>query len=266
MKTDDAQPSPRWNVPEIRYATRLFAATLMAAAISACVPTSTPQTQAAVESGLATQLTAPPGIDHVILAIDSLERGIALLRDATGLTATYGGAHPGGGTQNALLGLGPGVYLELLAPNPQDAAGATRVAEFAGYRTLTPVGWAMGTSNADSLSSHLVARGAASGTVIAGSRQRPDGAVLRWRIVNPWPGVSRLVPFFIEWDAASPHPSTDAQPGCTLAAMSLASPAADSLHTLLGHAAIQILVSSAPGDAMSVTLDCPTGRLQFPPA
>src|SRR5262245_51609021 len=32
-------------------------------------------------------------VDHVIIGIDSLERGIAQLKDLTGVTAVFGGAH-----------------------------------------------------------------------------------------------------------------------------------------------------------------------------
>src|SRR5436305_7277175 len=88
-------------------------------------------------------------VDHVILAIDSLQRGIELLRNATGVTPIQGGVHPGRGTQNALLGLGQGRYLELIAPNPDDTAAsarataATRGAYFRQFRSLTPIGWAV---------------------------------------------------------------------------------------------------------------------------
>src|SRR4051812_10884651 len=59
-------------------------------------------------------------IDHVILGIDDLQKGIAELERATGVRAVFGGAHPGRGTQNALISLGENHYLEILAPNPDD--------------------------------------------------------------------------------------------------------------------------------------------------
>src|SRR5215218_9908409 len=64
----------------------------------------------------------PAALDHVILGIDSLERGMRLLREATGVAPVVGGVHPGRGTRNALMALGDGRYLELLAPNYADTA------------------------------------------------------------------------------------------------------------------------------------------------
>jgi hypothetical protein len=237
---------------------------LLAVALGACTATPSRQKRSTERLASATRLAYPANIDHVILAIDSLDRGIALLREATGVTAAFGGAHPGRGTQNALIGLGQGVYLELLAPNPQDSAGPAQVAAFAGVRALTPVGWAVRTSNADSLHALLVSRGVAGGAVRAGSRQRPDGALLRWRTLSPWAGASELLPFFIEWDTAGRHPSVDAPAGCTLAGFALAAPVPDSLRTLLERAVVHVPVAAAPRETMSLTLDCPKGRIQFP--
>jgi len=56
-------------------------------------------------------------VDHVIVSIDSLERGMAMLEQRTGVAPMMGAVHPGRGTRNALLSLGPTTYLELLAPN-----------------------------------------------------------------------------------------------------------------------------------------------------
>jgi hypothetical protein len=52
-------------------------------------------------------------IDHVILGIDDLDRGVKAFEAATGVKPVYGGKHPGG-TRNALVSLGDGIYLEQL--------------------------------------------------------------------------------------------------------------------------------------------------------
>ncbi len=61
-------------------------------------------------------------IDHIILGVNDLQKGIEEFERRTGVKAVYGGAHPGRGTHNALASLGePGSYLEILAPNPEDS-------------------------------------------------------------------------------------------------------------------------------------------------
>ena len=203
-------------------------------------------------------------VDHIIVGIDSLERGIRMLRDQTGVTPMSGGVHPGRGTQNALMSLGRGVYLELIAPNFADTAAAPRVAFYSQFKSLAPFGWAVHTSNADSLAASAPIRGLAAGAVAPGSRARPDGSRLAWRTTVPWPRPhGAYLPFFIEWSASSPHPSTESPPGCTLAAVRMTSPAPDSLRALLSRADIRITVLQGAAEGLQFDLDCPRGRVEF---
>lgn len=56
--------------------------------------------------------------DHLVVAARSLAEGAAWLRERTGATSLPGGAHAAMGTHNMLLGLGPKLYLELIAIDP----------------------------------------------------------------------------------------------------------------------------------------------------
>lgn len=200
-------------------------------------------------------------IDHLILGIDSLSEGIARFSALTGVTAVRGGQHPGRGTENALVSLGPGCYLEILseiAPGSNTSGyGATH------HVDLRLVGWAL---QCPSLSD-VVARVRAAGFGVAepksGSRRTPDGPLLQWRAARVTePGFDHA-PFFIEWDEGTNHPSRSAPDGCGLLSFELSHPDAVRLQAFFAAADYPAIVHTRHAPGMRTVIDSPRGRVMF---
>src|SRR5258708_29690899 len=121
--------------------------------------------------------TMPSGLDHILLGVGDLDRGIAWLEQRTGVRAVFGGVHPGRGTRNALLSLGPRRYLEIIAPDPQQAGSAASrewwAARLNALQEPRLLGWAAHTDDLAALAKSAAAAGLAIEPVRGGSRSRP---------------------------------------------------------------------------------------------
>ena len=206
-------------------------------------------------------LPGAPHIDHVILAVNDLDRGIAAFTRLTGITPVRGGSHPGRGTANALASLGDGRYLEILGP--ASPARDSVPPDFAGLDSLTPHGWAIGTNDLPALIARVRKAGFTISDPSPGSRRRPDGSLLTWTTANvPGPDLG-LAPFFIQWGDGTAHPSTTSPSGCRLVDLTLRDPAAEPLRNLFRAVGVGVLVETGTGRSVTLALDCPRGRVTF---
>ena len=160
-------------------------------------------------------------LDHVLLGCSDLDQGIAYVEQHTGVRPAIGGVHPGRGTRNALLSLGELHYLEVIAPDPQQHLATSGPSLLSTIRQLAAprlVEWAVHTSDLQAVAERLRKEGIAFEGPNPGSRQRPDGRLLNWQTLNFNDDQHGMIPFFIQWGAGSPHPSSNAPAGFTAAA------------------------------------------------
>ena len=206
------------------------------------------------------QNTTVVEIDHVILGINDLERGIREFESRTGVTPKRGGEHPGRGTQNALVTLGNGRYLEILAPASSQAPTAARESAL-DHGQLTLVGWALSTRAIDTTVDQLRKAGFDVQGPAPGSRRAPDDALLSWQSASVDP--LGLTPFFIEWSKETAHPSGTSPVGCTFVSMELTHPQPQRLHSLFKAVGFPGTISAGARTAMRVAFDCPRGTIEF---
>jgi glyoxalase-like protein len=199
-------------------------------------------------------------IDHVILGINDLDRGMREFEARTGVMPQRGGEHPGRGTQNALVTLGNGRYLEILAPASSQPPTAERESAL-DHAQLTLVGWALHTRAIGDTVEQLRKAGFDVRGPVPGSRNAPDGAVLAWQVASV--DQLGLTPFFIEWSRGTPHPASTTPAGCSFVSMDLSHPAPQRLQSLFNAVGFSGTISSGEHAAMKVTLECPRGRVEF---
>lgn len=205
-------------------------------------------------------------VDHLLLGIANLDRGIDWVEQRTGLRAAMGGVHPGAGTRNALLSLGPGRYLEIIALDPAQSTYHPRI-DIRGFSEPRLATFAASTKDIEATAEKARRAGYKPAGPRDGSRRTPSGELLRWRtldVPNEF-GIEGIqpVPFFIQWAPDSLHPSRSAPGGCELEAMELHHPEPAGLEAALRAFGIECKVSRADTARITATLKTPKGRVEL---
>ena len=209
----------------------------------------------------------PTDLDHILLGVSDLDHGIAWMEERSGVRAVAGGVHPGRGTRNALLALGPRRYLEIIAPDPQQAGtAASREFWAARLKTIQEPGlihWAAHTSDLAAIVEKARAAGIAIEDPRDGSRARPDGKVLRWKSFSLKDDHDGVLPFFIEWSSDSVHPSQDAPAGCMLLQFSAESSSAKQVVDTAGKLGLDFSVKSGSQTRLRARINGKKGEFEL---
>jgi len=134
------------------------------------------------------------GIDHIVIAVHSLERAIETYR-RLGFSVVEGGRHPYG-SHNALIGFADGSYIELLGfyeDSPEHVWWDLLHGRGGGL-----IDFCMASDDIRADLAEFRAGGVNSSDLIEGGRARPDGYYVKWinnKVEGDWQG---LIPFIIE--------------------------------------------------------------------
>jgi len=201
----------------------------------------------------------PAGIDHLVFAAPTLEAGIGEVEVRLGVRPLPGGRHPAFGTHNALVALGPEVYLEVIAPDPERRPPPRGVG-FGAAAVDRPrlVTWALRTDDIQAS-----ARAAGLGRVESGERELKNGSILRWLLSDPYAErCDGLIPFLIDW-ASSPHPAAAAPPGGHLRDFRLWHPKPQVVRARLALLGLDLAVKEAAEPGLVAVIDSPAGRVEL---
>ncbi|QDR81870.1 VOC family protein [Sporomusa termitida] len=203
-------------------------------------------------------------VDHIVYATPDLNFGIEQLEKLLGITATPGGRHPGWGTHNALISLGPDSYLEIIGPDPE-SPGPEQPRPFQIDSLSAPrlVTWVAKGSQLAHFVSQAKQQGIILGEVMAMSRRTPGGELLSWQLTNPRVIVADgIIPAFIDWGDTR-HPAPAAAGGALLVSLRAEHPEAAGAAASLDSLGLKLPVAPGTRPGLIATIDCPQGRVEL---
>ena len=195
-------------------------------------------------------------VDHLAVIAPTLALGSEYVADLLGAAPRPGGRHPRMGTHNALLRLGPMVYLEVIAVDPEagppDLPRAFALDRVGARARLSS--WVARTSDV---------RAAAAADPAYGRIEPMSRGALRWEITLPGGDglvFDGLAPLLIQW-LGEPHPAA-AMPdsGCALEALEGRHPRAGALAGLLEAIGLQDGMTVHPGPVPRLAAHIQTPR------
>ncbi|MEL7041513.1 MAG: VOC family protein [Pseudomonadota bacterium] len=170
--------------------------------------------------------------DHVGLWCSDLEASARRFAAMMHVEVEAGGRHQGQGTWNRLVGAVNGVYLELIARDPEQETAGPMVQAVGAQADLTSCLAAYRTSDLEGVYARAMKLGATSRGVQTMSRAGGDGTTISWRLLFLQHPDHPVLPFFIDWQS-TPHPSSRLKPALSIGSPVFQSPDPDGLEQLL---------------------------------
>jgi hypothetical protein len=203
-------------------------------------------------------------IDHLIYGAPDLLIGSQAVAALLGVRPAIGGKHLGVGTHNALVALGDGAYLEVIAQDP-DQEARLRPLPY-GLDTLARprlITWAVRVQDVETQAQRARVAGVDLGAVYPMSRERPDGTRLEWQLTRSGQLVGDgLVPFLIQWGPGQ-HPSETSPAGCRLVSLRGEHPEPERITRMLEAVDVKLPVTAGAEPALVATIEGTLGTFEL---
>ena len=211
-------------------------------------------------------------VDHLVWCVDSVAKGIEKFEALTGVRPCIGGQHLGLGTHNALLSLGDGVYLEILALDPAQKMEARWIGIDCPTKPCLATYCVQADGKLEDVQASAKAKGYDIGSIKDYSRENTEGKTLKWRLAadHHTSGYEKLpfrglVPFIVDW-SVNPleHPSAISPKGCRLAELRAYHPNPEELRKVFEALNLKgITVEAGDTERLEAILDSPNGQVKI---
>ena len=208
-------------------------------------------------------------LDHVSYATTSGELAdvVNRLGSAVGSGFHDGGRHPRFGTRNFVLPLAGGAYLEVLAALDHPAADRAPFGQAVRRRAGQGGGWLGWVVSVDDIAPIEQRLGR---SAVSGHRVRPDGVDVTWRQIGVYDLMDDpSLPFYIQWDDLSKHPSSGGPASTRITAIEMAADAEvlrrwldQPVDALLDDVDVHWVDADEPG-LVAVHLETPRGSVRL---
>lgn len=200
-------------------------------------------------------------LDHILWATPDLAEGTEQIAELLGVQPEVGGKHPGFGTRNSLLSLGDEVYLEIIAPDPEQDLKGNRGEQLAALDRPHLLTFAVRTFDMKRVEELVSHAGLETQGAIAMSRRHPEGRLLTWQVLrldnHSWGDV---MPFFIDWGDTN-HPAQTTPEGCALLEFNISHPEPEALADVYKALAIEAPVLHSNVARLEAFLETPKGQV-----
>ncbi|MFN7204569.1 MAG: VOC family protein [Burkholderiales bacterium] len=202
-------------------------------------------------------------IDHITILSPSLAAGAELVHQVLGVSPQQGGEHPKMGTHNLLLRLGPSLFLEVIAINPDvPAPGRPRWFGLDQISLDSKPFLGCWVARTDDIHKALMAA-----TEPLGVAESMTRGTLEWLISLPEEGrlpLAGTAPALIQWQTPM-HPAVAMQDkACSLVKLELMHPEAQRLRALIdslqfAESAVTLSVAYATSPGLVAHIQTPFG-------